>query len=94
MTLPMPVVLALAVPIDAITALAGHNLGVSTMRVRKLFSQETVFEADKLATYGFRVPVPLGEAIGRMVRWWPKTGRSQEPKWRPLPSEFQKYRQQ
>jgi nucleoside-diphosphate-sugar epimerase len=93
-TLPMPVVLALALPFDAITALTGRDLGVSTMRVRKLFSQETVFEADKLATSGFRSPVPLGEGIGRMVRWWLEAGRSQEPKWRQPPSEVQQYRQQ
>jgi nucleoside-diphosphate-sugar epimerase len=86
-TLPMPVVLAIALPFDAVTALTGKDLGVSTMRVRKLFSWETKFEASKLAATGFRSAVPLPEGIRRMVEWWRVTGSKAAPMWRQPPSE-------
>jgi len=90
-TLPMPVVLALALPFDAVTALTGKDLGVSSMRVRKLFAQETRFEADKIAAAGFRSKVPVTEGIARMVRWWRDAGSKAEPKWRQPPAQVQQF---
>lgn len=86
-TLPMPVVLALALPFDAFTAITGKDLGVRSMRVRKLFSQETRFEADKIASTGFRSAVSVREGIARMVRWWQIAGSKAAPKWRQPPAE-------
>lgn len=90
-TLPMPVVLALAFPFDVVTALTGKDFGVSTMRIRKLFSQETRFEADKLASTGFRSSVPLREGIARMVRWWRDSGTDSKPSWRQPPAEVKRF---
>lgn len=90
-TLPMPLVLTLALPFDAITALTGKDLGVSSMRVRKLFAQETRFEADKIAETGFKSRVPLREGIARMVRWWREAGSTAAPKWRQPPAEIQHF---
>jgi nucleoside-diphosphate-sugar epimerase len=88
-TLPLPLVLALALPFDAVTAVTGRDLGISSMRVRKLFSQETRFEADKLAATGFRSSVPVREGIARMVRWWKSAGVQAAPKWRQPPAVVQ-----
>lgn len=89
-TLPMPAVLALALPFDAITAVTGKDLGISSMRVRKLFAQETKFEADKIASAGFRSAVPVREGIARMVRWWQQAGSKAAPKWRQPPAEVRR----
>ena len=89
-TLPMPVVLALALPFDAFTAVTGKDLGVSSMRVRKLFAQETRFEADKIASTGFRSAVTVTEGIARMVRWWQQAGSKAAPKWRQPPAEIRR----
>lgn len=90
-TLPMPIVLAMAMPFDAVTALTGRDLGISSMRVRKLFEQETMFEATKIADAGFRSAVPVSEGIARMVRWWRSTGSGAAPKWRQPPAQIQRF---
>ncbi len=89
--LPLPLVLAMALPFDAITAVTGKDLSISTMRVRKLFVQQTRFEAQKLADAGFRSPVPLPEGLHRMVRWWSAEGRSTPPTWRQPPAQVQRF---
>jgi nucleoside-diphosphate-sugar epimerase len=89
-TLPMPLVLALALPFDAVTAVTGKDLGISSMRVRKLFAQETRFEADKIASAGFRSAVSVPEGIARMVRWWQQAGSKAAPKWRQPPAEVRR----
>jgi nucleoside-diphosphate-sugar epimerase len=86
-TLPLGAVLALAKPFDAVTALTGKDLGVSSMRVRKLFQQETCFEASKLAASGFKSKVSLSEGLARMVRWWQEEGSHTAPMWRQPPAE-------
>lgn len=88
--LPLPVVLAMALPFDAITSITGKDLSISTMRVRKLFVQQTRFEAQKLADTGFRSPVPLPEGLRRMVAWWSEQGRSSAPTWRQPPAKPQR----
>jgi nucleoside-diphosphate-sugar epimerase len=89
--LPMPLVLAMALPFDAVTAITGKDLGISSMRVRKLFSMETRFESDALAATGFRSAVPLREGIARMVRWWKQAGSAARPKWRQPPAQVQAF---
>lgn len=88
----MPMVLALAatLPFDVATAITGRDFGVSSMRVRKLFSMETCFEAEKLASTGFRSAVPVREGIQRMVRWWQQAGSKTEPRWRQPPARVQR----
>jgi nucleoside-diphosphate-sugar epimerase len=90
-TLPMPLVLALTLPFDVVTTVTGKDLGVSAMRVRKLFAWETKFEADKLASTGFRSAVPVTEGIARMVRWWKQAGSKAAPKWRQPPAAVQRF---
>lgn len=89
--LPIGAVLALAKPFDLVIKVTGRNLPVSSMRVRKLFLDETRFEADKLTGSGFRPPVPLREGIDRMVKWYLATGRNQSPFWRLPPGEIQRF---
>jgi nucleoside-diphosphate-sugar epimerase len=88
--LPLPVVLAMTLPFDAVTSITGRDLGISSMRVRKLFAQETKFEAQKLADAGFRSAVPVREGITRMVRWWQQAGSQAAPKWRQPPKQVQR----
>lgn len=90
-TIPMWVVLAAAKPFDAIIALTGRNLPISTMRVRKLFNDQTKFEADKLLATGFRSAIPLAEGIDRMVRWYLAEGKDQQPIWRQPPAAVQSF---
>jgi nucleoside-diphosphate-sugar epimerase len=91
-TVPMGLALLLAKPFDLVTAMTGKDLGISSMRVRKLFGWETRFEADKLLATGFRSPVPLREGLRRMVNWWLDAGSSTKPTWRQPPSEIQPIR--
>lgn len=87
-TVPMPAALALALPFDAFTAITGRDLGISSMRIRKLFANETRFESDKLASIGFRSSVSVREGIARMVQWWQQFGAKAVPKWRQPPAEI------
>jgi len=83
--LPLGLVLALAIPFDLLTAVTGKDLGISSMRVKKLFVWNTRFEAEKLRATGFHSPVSVREGLRRMVEWWLKEGRSQKPVWRQPP---------
>lgn len=65
-----------AKPFDAVIALTGLNLPVSSDRVRKFVEANTTYSADKLARSGFRPFVTLEEGIERMVRWYQEEGRS------------------
>jgi nucleoside-diphosphate-sugar epimerase len=76
-SLPLPVALALASPFDAVSRLTGRNLPISSMRVRKLASLQTRFEADKVRQSGFAPAVPLREGLHRMTRWFLDEGRHQ-----------------
>ena len=90
-TLPVPVVLALSLPFDLFTSLTGKDLGISSMRVRKLFLWETRFEADRIAEAGFRSAVPVREGIRRMVEWWRSAGSDGKPVWRQPPADVQRF---
>lgn len=91
-TLPLWLVLLMAKPFDLVTTLTGKDLGVSSMRVRKLFVWETKFEAEKLRQTGFASPVPLREGLRRMVAWWQSAGSSQKPVWRQPPAGIRSLR--
>lgn len=88
--LPMGLVLLGAKPFDAVIALTGWNLPVSSMRVRKLFELETKFEASKLRDAGFVSKVSIPEGIARMTRWYLDRGRHEKPVWRIPPREVQR----
>lgn len=90
-TIPMGLALLAAKPFDLIIAITGKNLPISSMRVRKLFRDQTKFEADKLAAAGFKSPVPLAEGITRMVKWYLAEGCAQAPIWRQPPAEIKTY---
>jgi nucleoside-diphosphate-sugar epimerase len=89
--LPLWLVLLMAKPFDLVTALTGKDLGISSMRVRKLFVWETRFEAEKLRQAGFTSPVPVREGLSRMVKWWSSAGKEQKPVWRQPPAEIRRF---
>ena len=80
-SVPTPLALMLGLPFDAVIALTGKNLPVSTARIKKLAVAQTKFEADKLAAAGFTPRVPLTQGIERMVQWYVREGRAQRPVW-------------
>lgn len=90
-TVPMWLAMLAAKPFDAVIALTGRNLPISSMRVRKLFRDQTKFEADKLLGRGFRSAVPLAEGIDRMVRWYLAEGKDRQPIWRQPPAEVKRF---
>jgi nucleoside-diphosphate-sugar epimerase len=90
--LPLWLVLLMAKPFDLATAVTGKDLGVSSMRVKKLFLWDTQFEADKLRQAGFTSPIDVREGLRRMVDWWQTAGSSQKPVWRQPPAAIQPMR--
>lgn len=87
-TIPMWSARVAAIPFDVVIALTGKNLPISSMRVKKLFVDETKFEADKLLATGFRSKISLAEGIDRMVRWYVAGGRAEKAIWRQPPAEI------
>lgn len=77
-SVPLPLALVLGLPFDAVIAVTGKNLPVSTARMKKLCTQ-TKYEADKVLAAGFRPPVSLRQGIDRMVKWWAAEGRHMQP---------------
>ena len=84
---PMWLALLMAVPFDIVIALTGKNLPVSSARVKKMFSAQTKYEADKLLALGFQPPVPLREGIRRMAQWYLDEGKDQSAEWHQPPAE-------
>lgn len=76
-----------ALPFDAVIALTGKNLPISSARVKKLFAAQTKFEADKILAAGYRPKVALSEGIAKMTRWYAEQGRYQSPAWNVPPAE-------
>jgi nucleoside-diphosphate-sugar epimerase len=74
-------------PFDIVIALTGKNIPVSGARVKKLFSTQTKFEADKVKASGYAAAVPLREGIRRMVEWYLATGKDQSADWHLPPAE-------
>lgn len=87
MTVPLGLAMLGGLPFDAVIALTGKNLPVSTARIKKLFSTQTKFEADKVREAGFKAKLPLKEGIRRMVEWYAKGGKDQRPIWHTPPAE-------
>ncbi|MEM0983845.1 MAG: NAD(P)-dependent oxidoreductase [Planctomycetota bacterium] len=87
MKLPMWFGMLAGLPFDIVIKLTGKNLPISTARIKKLFSAQTKYEADKIAATGFSPAVSLPEGIKRMVEWYQARGRFQKAEWRQPPAE-------
>ena len=85
-SLPLGVAVAAALPFDAMSALTGRNLPISSARVRKLAASRTCFEADKIRQAGFVASVPLVEGLQRMGAWFLAEG-CRQPVMSHLPPE-------
>jgi nucleoside-diphosphate-sugar epimerase len=84
---PYTLATLLALPFDAVIALTGKNLPISSARIRKLYRMQTKFEADKIRQAGYTPTVPLAEAIDRMVRWYVAEGKNLDASWHQPPAE-------
>ena len=85
--LPLWLLLLGAKPFDVIIALTGKNLPVSSARVKKLFVDQTKFEADKVLAAGFKPEVSLQEAIQRTADWYVERGQHESATWHQPPKE-------
>ncbi len=85
--LPLWLLLLGAKPFDLIIALTGKNLPVSSARVRKLFVDQTKFEADKILATGYTPEVSLPEAIKRTANWYVERGQHESATWHQPPKE-------
>jgi nucleoside-diphosphate-sugar epimerase len=79
MSLPLWMALLLALPFDAVIKLTGRNLPVSSARIRKLYADQTKFEAEAMADAGIGSKVHLRQAIRNMVQWYMDEGQYKEP---------------
>lgn len=86
-SVPMWVALLLALPFDLLIALTGRNIPVSSARVRKLFADQTKFEAHKVLKTGFQPAVSVEEGIRRMTAWYDERGRHESADWHLPPDE-------
>ena len=85
--LPLWLLLLGAKPFDAIIALTKKNLPVSSARVKKLFVDQTKFEADKILAAGYEPEVSLKEAIQRTADWYVERGQHESATWHQPPKE-------
>lgn len=76
-----------AKPFDLIIKLTGKNLPVSTARVKKLFVDQTKFEAQKILDTGFVAEASVREGIDRTAKWYMKTGKQESAQWHQPPKE-------
>jgi nucleoside-diphosphate-sugar epimerase len=84
---PLGLALFAALPFDAVIKLTGKNLPISGARVKKLFNDQTKYEADRVLASGFKPPVTLREGIARMVHWYVEKGRNESAEWHQPPAE-------
>lgn len=84
---PMWLVLLGALPFDLVIAATGKNLPISSARVKKMYSIQTKFEADKLRDAGFEPRVPLRDGIRRMVDWYLREGKDLDASWHQPPPD-------
>jgi nucleoside-diphosphate-sugar epimerase len=80
-----------ALPFDALIAVTGKNVPVSSARLTKLFAAQTKFEADKVRAAGFRPVVSLENGIDAMVRWYVEGGRNASAEWRQPPAHVVRF---
>ena len=84
---PLGLALLMAKPFDVVIALTGRNIPISSARVRKLFVDQTHFEAEKARQAGFTPSISLEEGIERMVEWYQAGGRDESAQWHQPPAE-------
>jgi nucleoside-diphosphate-sugar epimerase len=76
---PEGLAVALAKPFDVLGRLLGKDLPITSARIRKLSSAETMFAADRVREAGFEPRVTLTEALEDFVRWYLEEGKHREP---------------
>lgn len=77
--IPEGLAVALARPFDLLGRALGRDLPITSARIRKLSSAETVFAAERVRATGFVPAVSLSEALEGMVRWYESEGKHREP---------------
>ncbi len=86
--LPLWMLLLGAKPFDVVIKLTGKNLPVSTARVKKLFVDQTKFEAQKVIDAGFVAEASVRDGIDRSAKWYLKSGKNESADWHQPPSEI------
>jgi len=87
-TVPLWLGLLAGVPFDVVIKLTGKNLPISTARIKKLFTMQTKYEADKVLATGYAPKVPLKEGIDRMVKWYLEQGKDEKAVWHIPPAKI------
>ncbi len=77
-----------AKPFDLVIKLTGKNLPVSTARVKKLFVDQTKFEAQKILDVGFVAKASVREGIDRTAKWYMSGGKDESAQWHQPPKEI------
>lgn len=77
-----------AKPFDLIIKVTGKNLPVSTARVKKLFVDQTKFEAQKILDTGFKAEASVREGIDRTAQWYLASGKDESSQWHQPPKEI------
>ena len=85
--IPIWCLLLASIPFDVIIALTGKNLPVSSARVKKLFVDQTKFEAQKVLDSGFQAEMSLQDAIYKTTKWYIESGKSESAEWHQPPKE-------
>ncbi len=88
--LPTWLLLLGAKPFDLIIKLTGKNLPVSTARVKKLFVDQTKFEAKKILDAGFVAKASVREGIDRTAKWYMAGGKNESAQWHQPPKKIYK----
>ncbi len=84
---PTWLLLLAAKPFDLVISLTGKNLPVSTARVKKLFVDQTKFEAQKIIDAGFVAQASVKEGIDRTAQWYISKGKNESAQWHQPPAE-------
>lgn len=72
-TVPYRLAWLMALPFDALIAITGRNLPISTNRIRKFACAQTYHDAPKLRASGFGKRFTTQEGLARMVAWYRET---------------------
>jgi GlcNAc-P-P-Und epimerase len=84
---PLGLAVTAALPFDVVIKATGKNLPVSSMRIKKLFSTQTKFEADKLLATGWTSPISLRQGLDKMTKWYLAEGKGKPAIWRVPPAK-------
>ena len=87
MRIPIWLLLLASKPFDLVIAITGKNLPVSSVRVRKLFVDQTKFESQKIIDAGYVAELSLEDAIQKTVDWYEATGKHESAQWHQPPKE-------